>query len=84
MFVTGWVENIVREGKNAGFSSTIPLFLKTRLSSVPKIPKKILIFFSLTKIPKQMKNPKGIPKNAQIISHLFLSFLVHLRTTCSE
>ena len=29
MFVTGRVENIVREGKNAGFSSKIPLFIKT-------------------------------------------------------
>ena len=29
MFVTGLVENTVREGKNAGFSSTIPLLIKT-------------------------------------------------------
>ena len=27
------------------------------------------IFFSLAKIPKKMKNPKGIPKNALIVSH---------------
>ena len=48
---------------------------------------KFLIFFNLTKIPKKMKNPKGIPKNALIISHEFLFFffffLAHLSTECS-